>query len=281
MKYVKFVFVCSRLEDNKAMEELKNVSCGLCGRMFNEQDDVVFCPDCGAPAHRSCWQQEGECIYSDQHGNGFRWTSPAEMARNEAAAHRQQAESDFSEKRYMGVSEREMLFFLNAGTPQSIYRMALMKYLAEGNRKVSFNVFAGIFNPYNQFYKGMSALGILLTLVNFVTSLPQILLYYSTFFTENTELFSDNSVVWIINLMSWIQLSVMALLCVFGDYLYLLYMVKTIKKVRTQYEDEESEAYAIALSEAGRTRWSRVLIGFGLQAVLVLAAINLLAILGA
>ena len=262
------------------MDELKNVKCGLCNNLFEDNDDVVFCPDCGAPAHRSCWQREGECVYADRHGSGFRWSSPAEIAKNEAAAHRQQAEIDFCEKRYMGVSEREMLYFLNAGGPQGLYRMALMKYLAEGNRKVSFNVFAGIFSPYNQFYKGMSALGILLTLLNFVTSLPQILLYYSTFFTENTELFNDGSIVWMVNLMSWIQLCVMGLLCVFGDYLYLLYMVKTIKKVRMQYDDEQSEDYAMALAEAGRVRWSRVLICFGIQLVLVLAAINLLAILG-
>ena len=262
------------------MDELKNVKCGLCNNFFKDNDDVVFCPDCGAPAHRSCWQREGECVYADRHGSGFRWSSPAEIAQNEAAAHRQQAESDFREKRYMGVREREMLYFLNAGGPQGLYRMALMKYLAEGNRKVSFNVFAGIFSPYNQFYKGMSALGILLTFLNFVTSLPQILLYYTTFFTENTELFNDGSIVWMVNLMSWIQLCVMGLLCVFGDYLYLLYMVKTIKKVRMQYDDEQSEDYAMALAEAGRTRWSRVLICFGIQLVLVLAAINLLAILG-
>lgn len=262
------------------MEELKNVKCGLCDKLFADNDDVVFCPDCGAPAHRSCWQREGECVYADRHGSGFRWSSPAEVARNEAAAHRQRAESDFREKRYMGVSEREMLYFLNAGGPQGLYRMALMKYLAEGNRKVSFNVFAGIFNPYNQFYKGMSVLGILLTLLNFITSLPQILLYYTTFFTENTELFADSSIVWMVNLMSWIQLCVMGLLCLFGDYLYLLYMVKTIKKVRMQYKDEQSEDYAMALAEAGRTRWSRVIICFGIQIVLVLAAINLLAILG-
>lgn len=264
------------------MEELKNVKCGFCDKIFQEQDDVVFCPDCGAPAHRSCWQQEGECIYADRHGNGFRWCSPAEAARNEAREHREQAEIDFCEKKYMGVSEREMLYFLGASGPQGLYRMALMKYLAEGNRKVSFNVFAGILSPYNQFYKGMSALGVLLTIVNFVTSIPQIILYYASFVAEETalEMFSDGSFVGVANIMSWIQLSMMALLCVFGDYLYLLHMVKTIKKVRTLYEDDRSEDYVMALAEAGRTRWSRVLIGFGIQLVLVLGAINLLAILG-
>lgn len=260
--------------------ELRDVKCGLCDKVFQEQDDIVYCPDCGAPAHRECWQREGECIYTDRHGDGFRWRSPAEVARIEAREHREQAENDFCEKKYMGVSEREMLYFLNADSPQGIYRMALMKYLAEGNRKVSFNVFAGLLSPYNQFYKGMSALGILLTVVNFVTALPQIVLYYASYAYENPESLFDSTFLGISTVMSWIQLTVMALLCVFGDYLYLLYMVKTIKKVRSLYEDDRSEDYVMALAEAGRTRWSRVLIGFGIQLVLVLAAINLLAFMG-
>ena len=260
--------------------ELSNVKCGICDKIFQEQDDVVYCPDCGAPAHRSCWQQEGECIYADRHGGGFRWRSPAELAQARAAEDREQAENDFCERKYMGVSEREMLYFLNAKGPHGFYRMALMKYMAEGNRKVSFNMFAVILSPYNQFYKGMSALGILITAVNFVTALPQILLYYASFFAEDTGLLFDGAFLGIANLLSWLQITVVALLCVFGDYLYLLHMVKSIKRVRMEYEDDRSEDYAMALAEAGRPRWSRVLIGFGIQLVLVLGAVNLLAILG-
>ena len=255
--------------------------CSFCNKILGEQDDIVFCPDCGAPSHRSCWQAEGECAFADRHGNGFRWVSPEEIARNQAREDREQAERAFCEKKYMGVSEREMLYFLNAKSPHGIYRMALMKYLAEGNRKVSFNVFAGILSPYNQFYKGMSSLGLLLTAINFVTALPQILIYYASFAVENTQLTFDSSFLWIANLMSWLQLTVMALLCVFGDYLYLLYMVKSIKRVRMDYEDDQSDAYIMALAEAGRPRWSRVLIGFGIQMVLVLCVVNLLVITGA
>ena len=254
--------------------------CVFCNKVFEEQDDIVYCPDCGAPAHRSCWQQEGECVYSDRHGNGFRWHSPEEIAQKKEIEDHKQAEKDFCEKKYMGVSEREMLYFLNARSPHDIYRMALMKYMAEGNRKVSFNVFAGIFSPYNQFYKGMSAWGVLLTAVNFVTALPQILIYYASYMYENTELLFDSAFLGVANLMAWLQFTVMALLCVFGDYLYLLHMVKSIKRVRMDYDDDRSEAYVLALAEAGRPRWSRVLIGFGIQAVLVLVAVNLLVIMG-
>ena len=264
------------------MDELINVKCGLCGELFGAKDDVAFCPECGAPAHRSCWQSEGECPCAHLHGEGFHWHSPEEIARDEAREYRQQAEVDFCEKKYMGVSEREMMYFLNARTPQGLYRMAVMRSMAEGGRKLSFNVFAGLLSPYNQFYKGMSVFGLLLMLVDFVTALPTLILYYSSFVTGNTPelLVSDTAFIGAMNLMSYLRLAVMVLLCLFGDYLYLLYMVRTIKKVRTAFDDESSEEYVMALAEAGRGRISRVAICFGIQFVLSLAAINVFTLLG-
>ena len=263
------------------MEELANVKCDLCGKGFEETDDVVFCPECGAPAHRSCWQQEGECPFADRHSEGFRWRSPLEVAHNEAQEYRQHAEEDFCEKKYMGVSEREMMYFLNARTPQGLYRMAMLRHMAETKRKLSFNVFAGLLSPYNQFYKGMSSFGLLVMLVDFVTSLPGIIIYYSSFLTGNIPelLVSSSAFVNTMNLLSYLHITIIVLLCLFGDYLYLLYMVKTIKKVRTAFEDENSEDYVMALAEAGRGRFSRVAICIGIQIVLALAAVNVMALL--
>ncbi len=50
--------------------------CVVCGRDFTEEDDVVFCPDCGAPHHRACWQQEGHCHYEAAHGTDLQWRPP-------------------------------------------------------------------------------------------------------------------------------------------------------------------------------------------------------------
>ena len=264
------------------MEELINVKCGLCGKLFEEADDVAYCPECGAPAHRSCWQREGECPCAHLHGEGFRWNSPQQTAHDEAQEYRRQAEADFCEKKYMGVSEREMMYFLNARTPQGLYRMAVLRNMAQQGRKLSFNAFAGILSPYNQFYKGMSAFGLLVLLLDFVTALPQIIIYYTSYIAGNTsELLAENSaLIGAMDLLSYIHLGVMILLCLFGDYLYLLYMVKTIKRVRMSFEDESSDEYVMALAEAGRGRMSRVAICFGIQFVLALAAINIFTMMG-
>lgn len=42
--------------------------CPVCGQAFKEDDDVVVCPDCGTPHHRSCWFENGKCFYHEKHG---------------------------------------------------------------------------------------------------------------------------------------------------------------------------------------------------------------------
>ena len=36
--------------------------CEGCGKPLTLQDDIVVCPDCGAPYHRTCYEKMGLCI---------------------------------------------------------------------------------------------------------------------------------------------------------------------------------------------------------------------------
>ena len=55
----------------------KDMKCPVCDEMFSEQDDVVSCPDCGAPHHRTCWTENGQCRYSGRHGTEEQWVRPS------------------------------------------------------------------------------------------------------------------------------------------------------------------------------------------------------------
>lgn len=47
--------------------------CG-CGRALDPQNDnVVVCPDCGAPMHRACWDTAAACPLREQHSPDFVW----------------------------------------------------------------------------------------------------------------------------------------------------------------------------------------------------------------
>ena len=47
--------------------------CAYCHKPFEPGDDIVVCPDCGAPYHRDCYQQAGDCVFAEKHGTDFEW----------------------------------------------------------------------------------------------------------------------------------------------------------------------------------------------------------------
>ena len=51
--------------------------CPYCGNPFAEGDDVVVCPECATPHHRSCWFAHGHCSNEEKHGTGFVWKKTA------------------------------------------------------------------------------------------------------------------------------------------------------------------------------------------------------------
>lgn len=64
-----------------------NENCPACGQQFTAQDDVVVCPDCGAPHHRACWNEKGACAFADAHRDGFAWqAAPARQEPEPQAA---------------------------------------------------------------------------------------------------------------------------------------------------------------------------------------------------
>lgn len=48
--------------------DYKKYICPVCNEKFNEDDDIVVCPECGTPHHRSCYFRNGKCFNDDKHG---------------------------------------------------------------------------------------------------------------------------------------------------------------------------------------------------------------------
>ena len=56
------------------MLKYENQTCDVCGQVFDKDDDIVVCPECGTPHHRQCWFDNGGCINQHRHAEGFEWT---------------------------------------------------------------------------------------------------------------------------------------------------------------------------------------------------------------
>ncbi len=50
--------------------------CEGCGKPLTLKEDIVVCPDCGAPYHRTCYEKLGRCIHSPAHDAGYEWKFP-------------------------------------------------------------------------------------------------------------------------------------------------------------------------------------------------------------
>lgn len=50
------------------MSEKLNKQCPVCKGYLFEDDDIVYCPVCGAPHHRDCYETLGHCGCENEHG---------------------------------------------------------------------------------------------------------------------------------------------------------------------------------------------------------------------
>ena len=55
------------------MNRYEGAQCPVCHRKLTAEDDIVVCPECGAPHHRSCWQELGHCGCADRHAAHWLW----------------------------------------------------------------------------------------------------------------------------------------------------------------------------------------------------------------
>lgn len=51
--------------------EFTQYKCPVCEKKFEPGDDVVVCPECGAPHHRECYEKNEHCFYEDKHSQDF------------------------------------------------------------------------------------------------------------------------------------------------------------------------------------------------------------------
>lgn len=66
--------------------DIKGQKCAVCTSYLFEDDDIVYCPVCGAPHHRDCYNAVGKCGLEQFHGTEAQYKKPvAEKTDNSPA----------------------------------------------------------------------------------------------------------------------------------------------------------------------------------------------------
>lgn len=162
--------------------DYKNEICNGCNQPIKEDDDIVVCPVCGTPQHRSCWIANGECVNSSLHADGFVWqkSQPAETqeqpkaektepntvpvmgkmpAFDQLAQEAQNLEAIFlkdqlahKDEEFDGISVTDAGYYLQSGAHRYIRRF-------RKGRKLGWNWGAFIFAPAWFFYRRLYKFG--------------------------------------------------------------------------------------------------------------------------
>lgn len=150
----------------------KGEKCFYCNEEFNDNDDVVVCPECGTPYHRDCYKQAGSCINHQLHESGESWKNTVDTDNKADKTESDNAENkNLSDEQtqtennpfgfdltkpffgldpnedFEGATMGEIFTFVKTNT---LYYIPLFKKMKDMGSKISFNLTSFLF-PYFYF----------------------------------------------------------------------------------------------------------------------------------
>lgn len=173
--------------------------CDGCRQPLENGDDIVVCPICGTPQHRSCYEKNNKCVNEYLHSTDFTWTDPEEEQRKKeeelkaqqaaqqpqpsdqpvfAPATPQSMESVFlrgvlydPKDDVGGATVGEAADFIQNSAPRYIRKF--MKQKKKGG-KLSWNWAAFFFSPYWFFYRKLYKAGAVFLALSVALSLATV-----------------------------------------------------------------------------------------------------------
>ena len=249
------------------MPVYENQPCIVCGELFKPEDDVVSCPECGTPYHRTCWKQAGKCVNTALHESGKSWTElrreeereakhQARLEEDEAlAAERERGESPqmFNaelydgvrlnpedpcigldpEEQMDGVTVSEAAAFIRSN---QFYYLPLFRMMTRTGKKISFNLL-GLLCPQLYFAnRKMWGAALAAVLLRSVLSIPSLIVGMNqlmgiTIPWADITTTAFNSVYRISTLLYF---GVSLLCCLLGNYLYYRFALRNIRQIKKQ-----------------------------------------------
>ena len=268
--------------------------CPVCSEPFREEDDIVICPECGAPYHRDCYKEQGSCIYEDRHGE-YEWKGDkqvlkercenlhsakmkaiSESADDEIEIYRVNSLEEFREamdKRLLKqqkdfpeveeVTAEELIKFCGKN---AAYYLPVFRDIAKYGKIVKLNFAAFMFFPLHCFFRRMNLFGTVTLLIIMATMEARILLADSNNILGFSPEMTSLCTVFAMTAM----LAVFIFVLMFFNYFYFKFAIKKIKNIKSEYASLSRQEIMRHIAEAGRPSLFSGL-AFGVCAVLVLS----------
>lgn len=159
------------------------IDCPVCGKKFEDGEDIVTCPVCGTPSHRECYQKNRGCINFDKHSDGFEFKVKKENPEQQVdkipflspevsddeSAHATVAVPAMDSPNVSiedirielgdtigGENSKEVASVVKKNTP---FYVRKFEKLERKKSKITWNLPAILFGPYWFFYRRMSKVG--------------------------------------------------------------------------------------------------------------------------
>ncbi len=249
------------------------ISCVRCKAYLFNEDDVVFCPVCGAPHHRECYNALGHCALEELHGTDKEYSRQKiekEKTQPEEVKAEPKRDTSFNGRFANisgfdflggvpadydlgdGVTANEAKNFVVANTHRYIPKFAVLNR----KNKISWNWLAFLFPAGWFFSRKMYKGGIftaLLTIAANCLSYPLSVNLYNLgftgngYFAENLNAIADIlpdiglGVIFLALAGTLFDLGIRLVSALFGDYIYKNHTISTIKKIKAESNDDVAD----------------------------------------
>ena len=74
--------------------------CPVCKAECKTDEDIVVCPECGAPYHRECYNSVGRCVYKEKHSQDFSYVALNSKTNAEEPVNNSEVQAEISKNEY-------------------------------------------------------------------------------------------------------------------------------------------------------------------------------------
>lgn len=251
--------------------ENKEQRCALCHAYLFAEDDVVYCPTCGAPHHRECYNSIGKCALDEFHGTENQYDK---LKRAEAEKQEQKAKEEEKTKQsnYQApFGNFTILDFLGGIKPDTIIEDDVtasdaakfvfsntMRYIPKfvRGRKASWN-FIAFFFPGGWFLsRKMYKAGVIASFIEiiamlmtfpFQTVLNNLPIDKVNNYAQYVQQLAEHmdKIPTLIMLVAFVgsllTIALKILTGIFGDWLYRKHAIEKIKEINANSQDKETD----------------------------------------